>query len=217
MGVRERKEREREHRKQEILASAKKLFLAHGLEHTSMERIAADAELSKGTLYLYYKNRDELMLSLISEELDHLNQVMSKIIDRKEAPDKKLIHAVGSFYKYSTEHDLLYKVMTHLNIMELIKCAEGEQSEALDNFRRSNACLFELMKRLIQEGVDAGIYHLDHSIDYVVVQLIVCLKGTLVIIQNGMLPPAWLKMEPVKLLQDNARLFVKGMMKSEKS
>ncbi|MBL0323310.1 MAG: helix-turn-helix transcriptional regulator [Ignavibacteria bacterium] len=50
MGIRERKEREKEQRRIDILDSARQAFLKHGLEQTSMDRIAQEAELAKGTL-----------------------------------------------------------------------------------------------------------------------------------------------------------------------
>jgi len=212
MGVRERKEREREQRKQEILSSARKVFATLGLEHTSMERIASEAELSKGTLYLYYKNRDELILGLIGEELDELNKVLAKVVARKESADKKMLHCVSAFYKFSMEHQVMYRAMTQLNVRELMNCSEGEGSEAQLNFQRANNELFEMMKSVVQEGVDAGVYHLEHSVEYIVIQMILSLKGTLVVIQNGMAPPHWLKKDTLTMLQDNTKLFIKGMM-----
>jgi TetR/AcrR family transcriptional regulator len=55
MGIVERKEREKEHRKEEILDAAQKVFFERGLVTATMDEIAETAELSKGTLYLYYK------------------------------------------------------------------------------------------------------------------------------------------------------------------
>ena len=54
MGIQERKERERERRRQQIMVAAKRVFSVKGFGKTTMEDIAKDAELSPGTLYLYF-------------------------------------------------------------------------------------------------------------------------------------------------------------------
>jgi AcrR family transcriptional regulator len=60
MGIVERKERERGERKSLIMNCAKRLILERGAERTGMVDIAARAELSKATLYLYFHSKDEL-------------------------------------------------------------------------------------------------------------------------------------------------------------
>ncbi len=64
MSVASRRERERAERRANILRAAEKLFFSKGFAETTMGEIAAEAELSKGTLYLYFKNKDELFLAL---------------------------------------------------------------------------------------------------------------------------------------------------------
>ena len=56
MGVADRKEREKEEMKTKILEAAKKLFLDHGFEKTSIRNIAEEIEYSPGTIYLYFKS-----------------------------------------------------------------------------------------------------------------------------------------------------------------
>ncbi len=72
MGIRERKERERERRRQQIMVAAKRVFTNKGFAKATMEDIATEAELSPGTLYLYFKNKDELYASLSLRILQYL-------------------------------------------------------------------------------------------------------------------------------------------------
>jgi AcrR family transcriptional regulator len=72
MGIRERKERERERRRQQIMVAAKRVFTEKGFSKATMEDIAKEAELSPGTLYLYFKNKDELYASLSLRILQYL-------------------------------------------------------------------------------------------------------------------------------------------------
>lgn len=67
MGIQERKEREKGERKALILRCAKDLLLEHGVEGVSMLDIAKKAELSKGTLYLYFPGKEELFREICDE------------------------------------------------------------------------------------------------------------------------------------------------------
>ncbi len=97
MGIQERKEREREQRKANIMDCAMKVFLAKGFINASMEEIAECAELSKATLYLYFKNKEEIILHvmncILSKFLEYLEARMSKV---DSAQDK--IRMIGEAY-----------------------------------------------------------------------------------------------------------------------
>ncbi len=67
MGTAARKEREKQKRREEILAAARDLFYEKGYQNTTVEEIAEAAEISKGTVYLYFASKDELYVSVILE------------------------------------------------------------------------------------------------------------------------------------------------------
>jgi len=62
-----RKKREKEFRITTILAAAEKLFAKKGYQQTSIEEIADNAEISTGTVYLYFKNKEEILIKLIHD------------------------------------------------------------------------------------------------------------------------------------------------------
>lgn len=62
-----RRQREREARYQTILRSAENLFAKNGYHQTSMEQIADLAEVSVGTVYFYFKNKEDLLIQLLDE------------------------------------------------------------------------------------------------------------------------------------------------------
>ncbi|MCF6174246.1 MAG: TetR/AcrR family transcriptional regulator [Victivallaceae bacterium] len=72
MGVEERKQREREQRKQDIIDAAETVFARYGFENSTMDNVADEAEFSKGTLYLYFKNKQEICMAIISRSMDAL-------------------------------------------------------------------------------------------------------------------------------------------------
>ena len=62
-----RRQRERENRYQTIFKAAEKLFATQGYHKTSMEQVADRAEVSVGTVYFYFKNKEDLLVHLIDD------------------------------------------------------------------------------------------------------------------------------------------------------
>ena len=106
MGIAERREREREQRRNTIIDAAEKVFFTKDLQSSTMDDVAAQAELSKGTLYLYFKSKEDLYLAI------HLrgNRILTKMFREavqhfKRGIDK--VRAVGRAYfeYYRKFHD----------------------------------------------------------------------------------------------------------------
>ena len=92
MGIEERKEREKQMRRQQIMDAAKKVFASKGFGRATMENIAEEAEFSPATLYLYFKNKDELCASLNLRMLQDLITRMEDVRDRKGlSPEKRIM------------------------------------------------------------------------------------------------------------------------------
>lgn len=77
--TRSRRERERLQRREAIITAAKKLFYEKGHQATTMVDVAAAAELSKGTLYLYFSSKDELYITIILEGFSVIDKRLEEI------------------------------------------------------------------------------------------------------------------------------------------
>lgn len=78
-----------------IVNVAQKVFADRGLNKTTMEQVAKASGLGRRTLYLYFKTREELYLSVVKEEIDTILGEMEKIVNESLSPEKKLIHFVS--------------------------------------------------------------------------------------------------------------------------
>lgn len=78
MGIQERKERERERRRMDIIQAAEELFFERGINNTTMEEVAEAAELSKGTLYLYFRNKEDLHYAICLRGMDIMSGELQK-------------------------------------------------------------------------------------------------------------------------------------------
>lgn len=81
MGIPERRTREKDERRSSILEAARRQFLANGLEQVTMSEVAREAELSKGTLYLYFEDKTDMMYSLLLESLEDLRDRVVPVIE----------------------------------------------------------------------------------------------------------------------------------------
>lgn len=103
MGTTERKERERKLRKKTIMEAAQKIFLEKGFEHTTMDDIADEVELSKGALYFYFKSKSELCLSILLESLKMIHSEFKNISRSDQNGMEKIMNI---FSKYAHFHEV---------------------------------------------------------------------------------------------------------------
>ena len=122
MGIQERKERERERRRQQIIVAAKRVFSAKGINKATMEDIAKEAELSPGTIYLYFKNKDELYASLSLRILQYLNIRLKHLIKEGEyEPEKSIRDLRDALYDVYEFDPMVVINMFHLQSSETLK------------------------------------------------------------------------------------------------
>lgn len=99
MGVKERRERERIRRSNDIIDAAESVLFEKGLHNTTMEDIAKKAELGKATLYVYYKSKDEILLAIQARALQLLaKQFRQTIAAIPEASGLEQVRAIGYAY-----------------------------------------------------------------------------------------------------------------------
>ncbi|MEE4265673.1 MAG: TetR/AcrR family transcriptional regulator [Desulfobacteraceae bacterium] len=131
MGIQERKQRERERRRQQIIVAAKRVFSERGFSKTTMEDIAQEAELSPGTLYLYFKNKDELYASLSLRILQYMNIRLEDVKKEKGSNrEQKIASIKEALYDVYQFDPMILINMFHLQSSETLK---NLSSPLLDN------------------------------------------------------------------------------------
>jgi AcrR family transcriptional regulator len=110
MGVAERKERHKEELKKDILNAAKELFMANGYEATSIRNIAEKIEYSPATVYLYYKDKDEIMHAVHQEGFKILVEYFMPLYSITH-PFERLKSLGQAYIKFSLDHPEMYKLI----------------------------------------------------------------------------------------------------------
>jgi AcrR family transcriptional regulator len=162
MGIQERKEREKERRRQQIIVAAKRVFSEKGFNKATMEDIAKEAELSPGTLYLYFKNKEELYASLSLRILQYLHIRVTHV--NKEttlSPDQKLAALMEAMYDVYDFDPLIIINMFHLQSSETLKnLSESLLAEIKELSQKSIGAI----AKIFEEGMDKGIYVERHPV-----------------------------------------------------
>lgn len=129
MGIKERKERHKEDLRQRILDAAKVLFLKEGYEATSIRKIASAIEFSPTTIYLYYKDKTDIIYALQKEGFKELRTKFSAL-SNVEDPFERLKAMGRTYLQFSIENREFYELMFVMKEpLEFLQngCGEGNE------------------------------------------------------------------------------------------
>jgi len=110
MGISERKEREKQEMRKNIIDAAMNMFAQEGYEGASIRKIADKIEYSPGTIYLYYKDKDELLYDVQAECFSKLVDIFKKEATSKD-PLKRLEEISYSYVNFALNNPEIYDLM----------------------------------------------------------------------------------------------------------
>lgn len=148
----QRRQREREERQRQILAAASRVFARDGYLRANVEEIAREAELSKGTLYLYFPSKRDLLLALLEESNEELNRLLSAAIEEAQEPLRKLAAIIESILEYFDRNLDLMRV----TLVEFMRLA-GTEDEIVKTILKHHHWRTERMRQVIRQGQAAGL------------------------------------------------------------
>lgn len=121
MGISERKEREKQEMRRRILDVAMNMFLVEGYDKTSLRNIAEKIEYSPATIYLYFKDKDELFYEVQKDAFQKLNVVFAQQVTATEplARLRQICHTYVQFGIANPElYDLMFIIRAPMNVVE---------------------------------------------------------------------------------------------------
>jgi TetR/AcrR family transcriptional regulator len=178
MTISERKEREKEMRRRDIVDTAEKLFFEKGYENITMADIAKKCELARSTLYLYFKNKKEIYLALSVRGTEILNKMFKEYYKEGENGLEKVKMLMMAFYRFYQEYPDYYDVN-----WRSYKVSIDHDAPKMEEIKRMRMEGFSLFKKALQDGIKDKSIRSD--IDPVKANIVLALS-----IQNAInLPP----------------------------
>jgi len=121
MGVYERQQKEKI-----IVQSAIKLFSSRGYHATKMDDVAKQAKMSKGLIYFYFKNKEDLYMAVTKKAFEQLNAVFKDTLKSKDKKGLDLIFdLINNFLEFATDHRMYHEAI--MNFMGLVTLYNDEK------------------------------------------------------------------------------------------
>jgi len=156
MGIADRRRREREQRKTEIIDAAERLFFSRSYEDVSMEDIAREVELNKATIYLYFKNKESLFATIVLRGIRLLKEKYTECME-KQVPGIAKVALMGqAYYRFAQEYPD-YLRLIHFYGSERFS---RENPYAAEIGKGYGTCRL-ILADAIAEGIDDGTIRAD--------------------------------------------------------
>ncbi|QRR00474.1 TetR/AcrR family transcriptional regulator [Dyadobacter sandarakinus] len=160
MAIKERKEREKQDMRNLIIESATRLFLKQGYDKTSIRNIAEDIEYSPATIYLYFKDKDEIFYVI------HENGFSMLLAEFRKSqnivnPFERLVAICKSYIRFAIENQDFYDLMFIMRApLAEIEC-NNEWPEGQNAFAFLVQVIHECLDQQLIRPVDVGLQALS--------------------------------------------------------
>lgn len=139
-----------------ILDAAVKVIAKHGYHQAQVSRIAKEAKVADGTIYLYFKNKEDVLISLFNEKMGKFIDNASKQLSAYSSASEQLYHLIRLHFEH-LENDPHLAVVTQIELRQSNPKIRMQLVEILKRY-------FALIDQVIQFGVDSGFFRPDLDI-----------------------------------------------------
>ena len=157
MGIPERKEREKEARRSLILDAAEQIFKSKGVQQATMDDIAKEAELAKGTIYLYYRNKEELQVGIMLHAMEMMNDYFEKAVLSENLGIKKILAIGNAYWHFAAEQPFHFGMMCNADF----PMRDQISDELIAEMSEKSSWVWKLLIGTIDEGKAEGTIRAD--------------------------------------------------------
>lgn len=135
-------------RKRSILEAASKSFASYGYKATTMEQVARLANVGKGTIYTFFKNKEELFGEITSRLIEEMKQVANEAIDPEKPFFENAHRALYSILEFRKEHQLMIKLVQEEK--------EIGTPEVRDVMRQLDDAMITFIQAKLEKAIEKG-------------------------------------------------------------
>ena len=147
MGIAERKAREKLIRHQQILDAAYEVFNEVGFSAATIDQIA------KGTIYIYFKSKEEVYFSLLANGLDILIAMLKEMESNEPPPGQMLEETARTLLRFYKEHTSYFRIFMVMQQEDMQAKLSPQLSE---NLNAQATTILNLLSTQIQRVIDKG-------------------------------------------------------------
>lgn len=143
-----------ERTKKILIDVARRLFAEIGKDKTTMNDIAAESKKGRRTLYTYFRNKDDIYLAVIENELKYMLTRLENVVDKNISPDKKL-------EEYIFTHLETFKVIIQRN--GSLRASFFQNAIEVERARRTlENKEIQMLRQILAEGMQAGVFRIQN-------------------------------------------------------
>lgn len=138
-----------ESKQEEILAAASKVFAARQYHQVLCDEIAEEAGVGKGTIYRYFRTKEDLYFATILHGYEAINESLASAIAAETSPERRLERIAREILKYFWDQRYFYSLLYR-----------GEQRFLAQEGRlkKNREHLVELVEQTIRRGIETGAF-----------------------------------------------------------
>jgi len=201
-----RKEREYLAHREEILSAAEKVFAAKGFFPTTMSDIAREAEFGTGTLYKYFKSKEELYFTLIDEKVEEINRLVKTELLQKTSAVERIKKVLGLQFEFFERKRDFFKIY----ISERNRFEWTVKDDLGKGLHEKMVAYINILAKVMRQGIKEGKFRPLNPMD---------LAHTLVGIVNSFVFEWLISREPYPLiskLDTVLEIFLGGAQQMER-
>ncbi len=154
MGIKERRAMEVQMRRNQILDAARQLLFSLGIENVSISRISKKAQLGVGTIYFYFKNKEEIFIALQEEGIELLFSMIQQVLENKLGLDEKLVQVAEAYYDFSQNQPEYFNIINCFLSSARIYFPEKQKKE----IDLTGKKILKVIEHILLEGVESGFF-----------------------------------------------------------
>ena len=147
-----RKEREYLAHREEILAAAEKVFAAKGFFPTTMSDIARRAEFGTGTLYKYFKSKDELYFTLIDEKVEEINRLVKTELSQRNSAVERIKKVLQLQFEFIERNRDFFRIYTS----ERSRFEWTVKDELGKGLHEKMVAYINILAEVMRQGIEEG-------------------------------------------------------------
>ncbi|QBD80748.1 TetR/AcrR family transcriptional regulator [Ktedonosporobacter rubrisoli] len=149
-GTRKRREQQKQELYHEILSAAAELLLERGYEQFSLRQVAERIGYSAGTIYLYFKDKDEVLFKLAQDFYARFGRQLAAAFNSESEPMARILAGGRAYISFGVHNPVAYQLM----FMQF-----GEFKARIENNagRPAGPDPFDLLREEVRKGIDAGL------------------------------------------------------------
>ncbi|WP_425802848.1 TetR/AcrR family transcriptional regulator [Desulfitobacterium sp. Sab5] len=178
MGTNERKEKEKEIRRRDIIDAAERVFFTKGYDLATMDDVAKEAEFSKRTIYVYFNSKEQIYFEIMIRGYKLLIEMLKDALHTEQAGNaiEKMKQMVATLYRFNGDYPEYFTAIMEYENGEL-DFQNGVPDEAREECYALGEEIFEHLTRTLQIGIAEGTFRSDLNVVKTALVLWSCIVG----------------------------------------